>query len=77
MKKDSIYTRSEKDKVIPMYGNLEILKQTEEYLNKTKNYKDNYLHITIHKSWHDWLQYSPKVPTETWRIKATYKWKNV
>lgn len=53
VKKDSIYTRSEKDKVIPIYGNLEILKQTEEYLNKTKNYKDNYLHITISYSRED------------------------
>lgn len=53
VKKDSIYTRSEKDKVIPIYGNLEILKQTEEYLNKTKNYKDNYLHITISYSKED------------------------
>ena len=47
LRKDSQYTRSEKDNVIPIYGNLEIFRQTEQYLNKYKNYKDNYLHITI------------------------------
>lgn len=46
-RKDSEYTREQKDNVIPLYGNLETFRQTEQYLNKEKNYKDNYLHITI------------------------------
>lgn len=46
-RKDSIYTRDQKDRVIPLYGNLQTFKQTEKYLKKYKNYKDNYIHITI------------------------------
>lgn len=52
-RKDSEYTRSQKDNVIPIYGNLETFRQTEQYLNKEKNYKDNYLHITISYSKED------------------------
>lgn len=44
---DSKYNRNQKDKVIPLYGNLQTFKQTEKYLNKYKNYKDNYIHITL------------------------------
>ena len=40
-------SRNEKDLVVPVYGNRELFKKTENYLNKEKNYKDNYLHITI------------------------------
>lgn len=46
-RKDSIYARDQKDKVIPLYGNLQIFKQTEKYLNKYKNYESNYIHITL------------------------------
>jgi len=46
-KKDSKYTRDEKDNVVTLYGNLDTFKRTEEYLNKHKNYKDNYLMIVI------------------------------
>lgn len=46
-RKDSIYTREQKDKVIPLYGNLQTFKQTEKYLNKYKNYESNYIHITL------------------------------
>lgn len=52
-RKDSEYTREQKDNVIPIYGNLETFRQTEQYLNKEKNYKDNYLHITISYSKED------------------------
>ena len=38
-RKDSIYTRDQKDKTITLYGNLQIFKQTEKYLNKYKNYE--------------------------------------
>ena len=40
-RKDSIYARDQKDKVIPLYGNLQTFKQTEKYLNKYKNYQSN------------------------------------
>lgn len=46
-KKDSDYSRNEKDNVIPLYGNLDIFKKTELYLNKHKNYNYNYEHITL------------------------------
>ena len=52
-RQDSEYTRSQKDNVIPIYGNLETFRQTEQYLNKEKNYKDNYLHVTISYSKED------------------------
>lgn len=44
---DSKLTREQKDRVIPLYGNLEIFKATEKYLTNYKNYKDNYIHITL------------------------------
>lgn len=46
-RKDSIYARDQKDRTITLYGNLQIFKQTEKYLNKYKNYKDSYIHATI------------------------------
>ena len=46
-RKDSIYTRDQKDRTITLYGNLQTFKQTEKYLNKYKNYKDSYIHATI------------------------------
>ena len=44
---DSKLTREQKDRVIPLYGNLEVFKATEKYLTNYKNYKDNYIHITL------------------------------
>ncbi|MCT7642625.1 hypothetical protein [Aliarcobacter butzleri] len=52
-RKDGIYTRDQKDKVVLLYGNLQTFKQTEKYLNKYKNYKDNYIHITLSFSQND------------------------
>jgi len=46
-KKNTKHSRDEKDNVVPLYGNLNIFKKTENYLNRYKNYKDNYLHITL------------------------------
>ena len=46
-KKDSIYTRDEKDYVTTLYGSLNTFEKTEQYLNKYKNFKDNYLMIVI------------------------------
>lgn len=56
IRQDSQYTRSEKDNIISLYGSLETFKQTEEYLNKEKNYKYNYLHITISYSKEDMIK---------------------
>ena len=52
-RKDSIYTRDQKDKTITLYGNLQTFKQTEKYLNKYKNYESNYIHITLSFSQED------------------------
>lgn len=52
-RKDSIYTRDQKDKTITLYGNLQTFKQTEKYLNKFKNYESNYIHITLSFSQED------------------------
>lgn len=52
-RKDSIYTRDQKDRTITLYGNLETFKQTEKYLNKFKNYESNYIHITLSFSQED------------------------
>ena len=46
-RKDSIYKRDQKDKTITLFGNLQIFKQTEKYLNKYKNYESNYIHISL------------------------------
>lgn len=56
IRQDSQYTRSEKDNIISLYGSLETFKQIEEYLNKEKNYKYNYLHITISYSKEDMIK---------------------
>jgi len=47
IKQESEYTRDEKDNVVSLYGNFETFKKTEQFLYENKNYKDNYLHITI------------------------------
>jgi len=44
---DSEYKRNERDKVLPLYGDLSEYERVENYLNREKNYKDNYLHITL------------------------------
>lgn len=44
---DSNYTRQDKDNVICIYGNINTLDKSIKYLNDNKNYKDNYLHITL------------------------------
>ncbi len=44
---DSEYKRQERDSVLPLYGDLDEYEKVENYLNREKNYKDNYLHITL------------------------------
>jgi len=46
-RKDSEYSRDEKDHVLPLYGDLDIFEKTEKFLNENKDYQDNYLHITL------------------------------
>jgi len=46
-KSTSKYTRSEKDVVTPLYGNIKELEYAENYLNQNKNYSNNYMHITL------------------------------
>lgn len=47
IRRDSLLNRVEKDDVIPVYGDLDLYGKIEDYLNRYKNYKDNYLHITL------------------------------
>ena len=51
-------TRQEKDNVRVIYGNREIFRKTEEYLYNEKNWKDNYLHITLSLSEEDEIKLS-------------------
>jgi len=44
---DSEYSRDDKDNIINLYGNLDILEKAEDYTNKFKNWNYNYEHITI------------------------------
>jgi len=55
-RKDSEYTRDEKDNVIPLYGDLALNQKVEKYLLNNKNYKHNYLHITLSFSKEDMVQ---------------------
>ena len=50
---DWVADRQEKDKVIPLYGDLDIFEKTENYLYNNKNYKNNYTHITVSFSEND------------------------
>jgi len=47
IRKDSKYLRNEKDKVVPLYGDIMINKQAEQYLVNNKNNAHNYLHISL------------------------------
>ena len=69
LKKDSRYTRDEKDQTISLYGDLQIIKRTEKYLNDHKNYKDNYLHITISYSREDMILLDSLSDSEKMDIK--------
>lgn len=42
LKKTSKYTRSQKDRRIPINGDIEAVRQSIEYLQKNKSYKNNY-----------------------------------
>ena len=44
-KQNSKYLRLEKDVVRPLIGNFTLFQETEKYLVKEKNWKENYMHI--------------------------------
>lgn len=46
-RKDSQFSRDEKDKVTSLYGDLNLFAETEKWLCSNKSYKDNYLHLTL------------------------------
>ena len=55
-KQNSKYLRLEKDVVRPLIGNFTLFQETEKYLVKEKNWKENYMHITIGFSDSDWAK---------------------
>ena len=55
-KQNSQYLRLEKDVVRPLIGNFTLFQETEKYLVKEKNWKENYMHITIGFSDSDWAK---------------------
>ena len=61
---DSEYTRDEKDKVIPVIGDLDQVDKLIKYINKEKKYKDAYQHITISFTEEDFEKfYDPETDT--------------
>jgi hypothetical protein len=44
---DSKLARNQKDKVVPLYGSLKLLKKAEVYTNEKKSWSNNYEHIMI------------------------------
>ena len=60
-RQDSEYTRDEKDKVISITGDLDLVDKTIKYINSKKKYKDAYQHITISFTQEDFEKfYDPK-----------------
>ncbi|MGJ0318544.1 hypothetical protein NG767_07295 [Aliarcobacter cryaerophilus] len=55
-KQNSKYLRLEKDVVRPLIGDFTLFQETEKYLVKEKNWKENYMHITIGFSDSDWAK---------------------
>lgn len=55
-KQNSQYLRLEKDVVRPLIGNFTLFQDTEKYLVKEKNWKENYMHVTIGFSDSDWAK---------------------
>ncbi|MCT7645394.1 LPD7 domain-containing protein [Aliarcobacter butzleri] len=55
-KAGSIYSRDDKDIVIPIWGNLDDFERAENYCVQNKNWADNYMHITFGFSDNDWAK---------------------
>ncbi len=56
-RQDSPYTRDQKDKVISVTGDLDLVDKTIKYINSKKKYKDAYQHITISFTWEDFEKF--------------------
>lgn len=56
VKKDSNYSRNEKDIVTPIWGNLDEFEKIEKYLLNEKNFSDISMHITFGFSDNDWAK---------------------
>lgn len=68
-RKDMEYTRNERDKVVPVYGDLNEVKRVQKYLETQKNQSDNYLHVVISYSKNDMT----KMTKMTEKEKAQFK----
>lgn len=55
-KENSIYSRDDKDIVIPILGSLDDFERAENYCVQNKNWADNYMHITFGFSDNDWAK---------------------
>ncbi|MDN5069907.1 hypothetical protein O8C76_02545 [Aliarcobacter butzleri] len=62
-KAGSIYSRDDKDIVIPIWGNLDHFEKAENYCVQNKNWSENYMHITFGMSDNDW-QKIESLPTK-------------
>ncbi|MFX4275423.1 hypothetical protein ACN2EP_06425 [Aliarcobacter butzleri] len=62
-KENSIYSRDDKDIVIPILGNLDEFEKAENYCVQNKNWSENYMHITFGFSDNDW-QKIESLPTK-------------
>ena len=56
-RQDSPYSRDEKDKVVSITGDLDLVDKTIKYINTKKKYKDAYQHITISFTWEDFNKF--------------------
>lgn len=63
VKKDSNYSRNEKDIVTPIWGNLDEFEKIEKYVLNEKNFSDISMHITFGMSDNDW-QKIESLPTK-------------
>ena len=62
-KENSIYSRDDKDIVIPILGSLDDFERAENYCVENKNWNENYMHITFGFSDRDW-QKIESLPTK-------------
>lgn len=62
-KENSIYSRDDKDIVIPILGSLDDFERAENYCAQNKNWNENYMHITFGFSDSDW-QKIESLPTK-------------
>lgn len=65
-RKDSQYSRIEKDNVISLYGDIETFRNTEKYCQENKNWKNNYEHLVISFSKED-MEILNKLPPDEYK----------